>query len=196
MMHYWRNDARLREGDLVLFDYAPDYRYYTSDIGRMMPVTGAYSAVQRELYGFVVEYHKVLLSLCRAGRTAGEILAQAAERGRPLVEGWRWSKPIYRAAALNLLASPRPLSHGVGMSVHEAADWRGRPIEPGLVFTVDPELVVPEEQLYIRVEDTVAATPAGVEVLTAAAPLELDDVERVMREPGMLQAYPPADLSA
>jgi len=191
MMHYWRNNTQLMDGELVIFDYAPDYHYYTSDIGRMMPVNGRYSAVQRELYGFVLEYHKLLLALCRPGRTANEILQEAAAQMRPRAEAWAWSKPIYRAGALKLLESQRPLSHGVGMPVHEAADWKGDRIQPGLVFTVDPELVIPEEKLYIRVEDTVVATADGIENLTAAAPFEMDAVERTMQQSGMLQAFPP-----
>jgi Xaa-Pro aminopeptidase len=182
----------LADGDLVLFDYAPDYNYYTSDIGRMWPVNGKYAPLQRELCGFVLEHHRVLLSLVRAGRTKDEILTEAAERVRPRVESIEWSKPIYRAAAHRLLESKRPLSHGVGMSVHEAAAWASSPIEPGLVFAVDPELVVPEERLYIRVEDTVVVTDSGIEILTDGCPREMDDVERLMSESGgMLRNHPP-----
>ena len=54
-MHYFRNTATLKDGDLVLMDYAPDYRYYVSDIGRMWPVNGKYSAWQRELLQFVLD---------------------------------------------------------------------------------------------------------------------------------------------
>jgi len=60
-----------------------------------------------------------------------------------------------------------------------------------VVFALDPQMWVPEEQLYIRVEDTVAVTEDGVENFTELAPLELDDVERVMTEEGMLQSFPP-----
>ncbi len=190
MMHYWRNDAACRAGDLVLFDYAPDYNYYTSDIGRMWPVDGRYSPLQRELYGFVLAHHAVLLDVIRPGRTKDEMLAEAAERMRPAVESTKWSKPIYRAAAIKLLESKRPLSHGVGMPVHDAGRWEDRPAEAGLVFAVDPELFVPEEQLYIRVEDTVLVTETGCENLTAGCPREMDAVERLMSETGMLQNHP------
>ncbi|MGE5611244.1 MAG: aminopeptidase P N-terminal domain-containing protein [Bacillota bacterium] len=189
MMHYWRNNTRLRNGEWVLMDYAPDVNNYTSDIGRMWPVNGTYSAVQRELYGFVVEYHKVLLSLIRPGVWPEQILHEAAERMRPRMESWGFSKEIYREGARQLLASKRPLSHGVGMAVHEATGYFGRPLEVGTVFAVDPELVVPEEKLYIRCEDTVAVTEKGMENLTAPAPLELSDVEAAMKEPKGLGRY-------
>ncbi len=191
MMHYWRNNCVLQDGELVIFDYAPDFNNYTSDIGRMWPVNGKYSPVQRELYGFVLEHHKMLLALIKPGRTKDEVIAEAAERLRPVVEKWNWSKPIYKAGALKLLESKRPLSHGVGMAVHEAAAWADRPIEVGLVFAVDPELVIPEEELYIRVEDTVVVTENGIENLTASCPMEMDDVEKIMREPAILQKFGP-----
>jgi Xaa-Pro aminopeptidase len=196
MMHYWRNNAHLKDGDLVIFDYAPDYNNYTSDIGRMWPVSGTYSPSQRELYGFVLEHHRVLLGLIRPGYMKDEVLAEAAERMRPVAESTRWSKPFYKVAARRLLESKRPLSHGVGMSVHEAADWSSRPIEQGLVFAVDPELVVPEERLYIRVEDTVLVTADGIENLTASCPREMDAVERLMREsPGTLERVRPVNAN-
>jgi Xaa-Pro aminopeptidase len=58
------------------------------------------------------------------------------------------------------------------------------------LFALDPQLVIPEERLYLRVEDTVALTETGVENLTGAAPLELDEVERTMRDEGVLQRFP------
>jgi len=184
--HYSRNDRRLRDGDLVLMDYAPDYKGYTSDIGRMFPANGRYSRWQRELYGFVVEYHKALLKRIRAGVTAEEVLEGTAEEMRRLVEKVSFSKPAYEKAAREMLAFKGHLSHSVGMEVHDPGNYRSEPLRPGLVFSVDPQMWVPEERLYIRVEDTVLMTEGGVEVLTGSAPLELEDVERTMREEGLL----------
>jgi Xaa-Pro aminopeptidase len=181
MMHYWRNSAALAEGDLVIYDYAPDYNNYTSDIGRMWPVDGRFSAAQRELYGFVLACHRTLLKIIRPRRTKEEILAEFAQLMRPVVESMQWSKSIYKDAALRLLESKRPLSHGVGMSVHEADEWASRPIEPGLVFAVDPELFIPEEKTYVRVEDTVLVTEEGIENLTAACPADMEDIENLMQ---------------
>jgi Xaa-Pro aminopeptidase len=179
MMHYWRNNSKLVDGDLVLFDYAPDLNNYTSDIGRMWPVNGKFSNEQREVYGFVLEYHKVLLPLIRAGRMAEEVLKEGAQRMRPKVG--RFKNELLREGAAKLLESKRPLSHGVGMTVHEAGPWKERPMEEGLVFAVDPEFVVPEMKLYVRCEDTVVVTNDGCENLTATAPVEIEEIERVMR---------------
>jgi len=189
--HYWRNNDALRDGDTVLLDYAPDYEQYTSDIGRMWPVNGTYTAEQRQLYGFIVEYHKTLLSLIGPGALAADIMDQAAETMRPVIDNTAWSKPHYEAAARGALAFRGHLSHTVGLDVHDAGNYWPEPLRPGTVFSVDPMIWIPEERLYVRVEDTVAITDDGLENLTELAPLELDDVEACMREPGMLDAYPP-----
>jgi Xaa-Pro aminopeptidase len=188
--HYRANNAQLTDGDLVLVDCAPDYHYYTSDIGRMWPVNGRYSDVQRELYGFVVEYHKAFLELIRPGVTAEQITAEAAERMRAVVEATRWSKPIYAQGARDALKWAYHMTHPVGMAVHDVGHYRGKPLQPGVVLTLDPTLRVPEEQLYIRSEDTLLITEDGFENFTAAAPLELDDVEATIAQAGMLQRFP------
>lgn len=187
--HYSANAAELVDGDLVLMDYAPDYAYYTSDIGRMWPVNGRYSEWQRELYGFVLAYHGELLARIRPGATPDEILAEAAAAMRARVDELGVSSPQHRSAFEDAFAFAGHLSHPVGMAVHDVGDYRGRPLEPGLVFSVDPMIWVPDERLYVRVEDTVAVTEDGVENLTGFVPLALDDVEALMREPGLLQHW-------
>ncbi|MCX7683359.1 MAG: aminopeptidase P N-terminal domain-containing protein [Anaerolineae bacterium] len=180
-IHYFRNDCPLKDGDLVLMDVAPECNYYTSDIGRMWPVNGTYAPWQRELYGYIVEYHKTLLAHIRPGVTPEQVLDEAAAAMHPVWENWRFSKDIYREGARRTLGFRGHLSHPVGMAVHDDGDYHHRPLRPGTVFSVDPQMWIPEERLYIRVEDTVAVTEDGIENLTAAAPLELDDVEALMR---------------
>jgi Xaa-Pro aminopeptidase len=189
--HYGANNCPLQDGDLVLVDCAPDYRYYTSDIGRMWPVNGRYSPLQRELYGFMVQYHKVLLGLLRPGVTDAQIQQEAAAEMKKVIEKTRFSKDIYEAAARRTLTFPYHMSHCVGMAVHDVGHYRGKALQPGTVFAVDPQMWIPEEKLYIRVEDTVVVTDSGIENLTADAPLELEDVEALMQGPGMLERNPP-----
>ncbi len=188
--HYQMNNCPLNDGEMVLVDCAPDYNYYTSDIGRMWPVNGTYSQAQRELYGFVVEYHKSLLAGIRPGRMYADIQAESTEAMRALVAKSTFSKPIYKAACENMCEFPWHLSHAVGMCVHDGSP-RMKPLEPGMIFAVDPQMRVPEERLYIRCEDTIVVTEDGIENFTEAAPLELDDMEKMMAEPGMLQTSPP-----
>jgi Xaa-Pro aminopeptidase len=185
--HYSRNNAVLQDGDIVLVDSAPDYKCYTSDIGRTWPVNGVYTTWQRELYGYIVKYQQTLLGLLRPGLMADDILKTAAERMAGVVASTRFSKRVYEEAARRTLEFKGHLSHPVGLSVHDVGPYRHKPLESGVVLSVDAMMWVPEEQLYIRCEDTVVITPDGIENLTAAAPLDPDAIEAVMHEDS---AYP------
>ena len=90
----------------MLMDYAPDVAYYTSDIGRMWPVSGTYSPLQRVAYGFIVEYHRELLRLVRPGAMPADILAESAATMRERIEELSFAEAPYKAAALAALESP------------------------------------------------------------------------------------------
>jgi Xaa-Pro aminopeptidase len=181
----------LKDGDLVLMDYAPDYRYYVSDIGRVWPVSGRYLPWQRELLQFILEWRNAVLARIRPGVTPAEIYAQAREAMAPVLARTSFSKPAYAAAARKLLETGGgTFSHTVGMAVHDVGSYRDGPLRPGQVFSVDPQLWVPEENLYLRYEDTVVVTETGVENFTAFLPSELDQMEALVREQGIVQKLP------
>ncbi|MBD3184449.1 M24 family metallopeptidase [Candidatus Poribacteria bacterium] len=188
--HYCENDCQLNDGDIVLVDCAPDYHYYTSDIGRMWPVNGVYSNAQKAIYGFVVEYHKVLLDLIGPGRMVADIHKEAAEKMGDVLENWDFATPDHKEAAGAMFNFGGHISHCVGLTVHDGGLHYSRPLEPGMVFTVDPQFRLPEEKLYYRVEDTIVITEDGIENFTAEAPLEIEDVESLMKEKGLLQEFP------
>jgi Xaa-Pro aminopeptidase len=196
-MHYFRNTSTLKDGDLVLMDYAPDYRYYTSDIGRVWPVNGKYNAWQRELLQFVLEYHKAVMTRIRPGVTADQIMKEAAEAMETVFARTKFSKPAYEKAARTLVERGGGVfSHTVGMAVHDVGGYRQGPLKPGQVFSIDPQLRVPEENLYLRYEDTIVVTPAGFENFTDFLPMELDDMEKLVREKGIVQTAPPVPAFA
>lgn len=185
--HYYRNAKRLEAGDLVLMDYAPDYRYYVSDIGRMWPVDGRYRPWQREILQFVLDYRNETLRRIRPGPTPREIQAEVRRAMEPVLARARFSKPAYEAAARRLVETGGGVfSHTVGMAVHDVGGYQDG-LRPGHVFSVDPQLWVPEEKLYFRYEDTVVVTETGVENFTAFLPAELDALEALVREPGIVQ---------
>jgi len=189
-MHYYRNTRRLEAGDLVLMDYAPDYRYYVSDIGRVWPVNGTYAPWQRELLQFVLEYHKAVMSRVKPGAMPQQILADARAAMEPIVAKTKWSKPAYEAAARRLIeTSGGALSHMVGMAVHDVGSYRDG-LKPGHVLSIDPQLRVPEENLYLRFEDTIVVTETGYENFTAFIPMELDAMEAMVKEKGLVQKAP------
>lgn len=191
-MHYYRNTSELRDGDLVLMDYAPDYHYYVSDVARMWPVNGKFSEWQRELLGFVLEYRNAIMKRIRPGVTVRQIMEEARQVMEDVFKSAKFSKAIYEQAAHKLVETGGGVfSHPVGMAVHDDGRYADGPLRPGQVFAVDPQLRVPEENLYIRYEDTVVVTQEGVENFTDLLPSELDDIERLMNEQGVVQKAPP-----
>jgi Xaa-Pro aminopeptidase len=191
-MHYFRNTSTLKDGDLVLMDYAPDYRYYISDIGRVWPVSGTYAPWQRELLQFILEYRNAIMSRIKPGVTTRQIMDQAQVAMDPIIARTKFSKPTYEKAARTLVETGGGVfSHTVGMAVHDVGRYADAPLKPGQVFSIDPQLRVPEESLYLRYEDTVAVTDTGVENFTDFLPSELTDMERLVREKGVVQKTPP-----
>jgi Xaa-Pro aminopeptidase len=191
--HYFRNNRQLQDGDLVLMDYAPDYHYYVSDIGRMWPVNGKFSAEQRELLEPVLRYRDFIIEYIRPGLTTEQVLSEAAAA----MEEWFAQNPFdnvrFEEAAREMVAKGSgAFSHPVGMAVHDDGDYdyRRRPLAPGMVFSVDPTLRVDEENLYLRYEDTVVVTEDGVENFTDFLPSELDDLEALVKEEGIVQRVP------
>ena len=130
-----------------------------------------------------------LLSRIRPGVTSIDVLDGAAEVMESVVEQTNFSKPAYERAAREAIEFPYHLSHPVGMSVHDVGEYRGRPLVPGHVFSVDPMLWVPDERLYIRCEDTVVVTEDGMENLPGFVPIDPVEIEHVMSEPGRLQSF-------
>jgi Xaa-Pro aminopeptidase len=189
-MHYYRNTRRLADGDLVLMDYAPDYRYYVSDIGRVWPVNGKYAPWQRELLQFTLDYHKAVMSRVKPGVTPKQILDDARAAMEPVIARTKWSKPAYEAAAKRLIeTSGGAMSHMVGMAVHDVGSYRDG-LKVGHVFSVDPQLRVPEENIYLRFEDTVVVTETGYENFTHFIPTELDAMEALVKQKGLVQKVP------
>ena len=193
--HYYRNDAQLKSGDLVLMDFAPDYGYYTSDVTRMWPVNGTYSPVQRELLQFVLEYRNAVLKLVRPGITTKEIYEQARVAMAPVMARMKWSRPAYEQAARKMVETGGgTLSHPVGLAVHDDGPYNRGPLKVGHVFSIDPQLWVPEETLYIRYEDVIVITPDGYENFTEFLPTALDELERLVGKGGIgLQLQPAAN---
>lgn len=187
----------MRDGELVLMDYCPDVGYYRCDVTRMWPVNGRFSAWQRELYGFYLGYYEAILYSIRPGITGQEVKREALEKMDALLAETRFSKPEYERAARRFVEAFRAsaddpgtnLGHGVGLSTHDPGSGRGL-LKPGMVFTIEPQFRIPEERIYIRLEDQIVITADGVRILSDWVPRDMDEIERVMAEPGLLQRYP------
>ena len=190
--HYYRNLDQLKDGDLVLMDFAPDYAYYVSDVTRMWPVNGKYNSVQRELLQFVLDYRTAVMKRIRPGVTPQAIMDEAKLAMAEVFRRTKFSKPIYEQAAHKLVDTGGGIfSHPVGMAVHDVGNYSKLPLKPGLVFSIDPQLWVPEENLYIRYEDVIVITETGYENFTDFLPVELDELEKQVGQGGIVQKLPP-----
>ncbi|MFN0088020.1 MAG: aminopeptidase P N-terminal domain-containing protein [Blastocatellia bacterium] len=191
--HYYRNLGQLKDGDLVLMDFAPDYGYYTSDVARMWPVNGGFSPVQRELLQFILDYRNTVMKRIRPGVTVKAILEEAREAMEPVFQRTKFSKLVYEQAARKLVATGGGIfSHPVGMAVHDDGPYNRDVLRPGHVFSIDPQLWVPEETLYLRYEDVIVITATGYENFTDFLPTELAELEKLVGQGGVALKLQPA----
>lgn len=191
MGHYFRKADVLKSGDLVLMDYAPDYRYYTSDVTRIWPVNGRFTPAQRALYEYIVAYRDALFRYIKPGVTSDEVLDRAAAEMKQYLVGKTFASPAHLEAVQQGLTFRGHFQHPVGMAVHDVGRVRGVPLQPGMIFTIDPMIWIPEERLYIRIEDMALVTETGVENLSGFVPSRVADVERTITETGVIQFRPP-----
>jgi Xaa-Pro aminopeptidase len=133
----------------------------------------------------------------RPGVTTAQILDQAKAAMAPVFARWKFSKPVYEKAAHDLVnRGGGVLSHPVGLTVHDDGPYDRGPLQPGHVFSIDPQLRVPEENLYIRYEDVIVVTETGLENFTSFLPSELGEIEKLVGGGGIVQKVPPSPAAA
>lgn len=196
ILHYVENNARLKDGELVLIDAGAEFQYYGSDITRTFPVSGRFSPLQRDLYTLVLDAQKAAIAQVRPGVPFSSFHDAAV---RVLTEGLVFLK-LLTGSVDDLIASEayKPFymhrtGHYLGLDVHDAGDYvlggASRPLEPGMVVTVEPGLYfgrnlldIPDEfkGIGIRIEDDLLVTLDGHEILTSAAPKEIDALEALV----------------
>jgi len=188
--HYHRNTATLGDGDLVQFDYAPDYKYYQSDVTRVFPANGTFTARQREFYTIYLQLYRALMTSIRAHASARDIVADAVPKMDAILGAYRFTDAKIKAAAAAFVdryrnSTASSLGHAVGMEVHDVTGGPHPTLEPGMVFTIEPAMQIPDEHLGLRLEDMILITESGYENLSAFVPVEIADIEKTMAEPGL-----------
>ena len=196
--HYYRNTSELKAGDLVLMDYAPDFRYYTSDVGRMWPVNGTFTPDQRALLGIILEYRNAIIARIKPGVSSQQVMEEARAAMDPVFARWTFTRPEHEQAAREMVRTGGGVfSHPVGMAVHDDGG-RPNPLRVGQVFSVDPQLWIRDANrqilLYMRYEDVGVVTDTGFENFTAFMPTTLEELERTVRLKGITQDYPPSAM--
>jgi Xaa-Pro aminopeptidase len=195
VLHYVQNDGGLKDGDLLLVDAGCELDGYAADVTRTFPVNGRFSGPQREIYDLVLAAQSAAIAAVKPGnrwdaphRAAIETLAQGMIDLKLLAGSLAEAVETesYRKYYMHRTG------HWLGLDVHDAGDYkRGgewRLLAPGMVLTVEPGCYfrpgagVPERfaGIGVRIEDDVAVTDAGAEVLTRDAPKRPADIESWM----------------
>ncbi|MCZ6465526.1 MAG: aminopeptidase P N-terminal domain-containing protein [Proteobacteria bacterium] len=193
ILHYVTNDQELRAGEMVLIDGAAEYQGYASDVTRTYPIGGRFQGPCRAVYETVLAAQDAAVAACTPGTTLEEVHQLAV---RVLVEGMVGCE-LLSGTVDDLVAAEayKPFymhrtSHWLGLDVHDVGsysqDGKPRPLEPGMVLTVEPGIYVAEDDekaderfrgIGVRIEDDVLITTDGHEVLSAEIPKRLDEVE-------------------
>ncbi|HEY6489038.1 MAG: aminopeptidase P family protein [Terracidiphilus sp.] len=184
-LHYSENSRTMEDGDIVVVDAACEYSMYASDITRTVPANGHFTARQREIYDIVLGAQQAAIDAFVAGKSTindrdrrdANSLDTAAYnyinthgkdlQGQPLGKYWLHG-----------------LGHMVGIDVHDPADYPAV-LKPGMVFTIEPGVYIPEEKIGVRIECDFLVNEDGKLVdLDAALPHTADEVEAAMRNTG------------
>jgi len=177
VLHYSTLDAQIKDGDIVVLDVGGEYGGYAADITRTLPANGKFTARQREIYEIVLGAQNAALAEVKPGATihGGAIDLNAIARKYINTHGKDLhGKPLGQYFI-------HGLSHHLGLDVHDPGST-SRPLEPGMVITIEPGIYIPEENLGVRIEDDVLVTKDGHELLTARLPREVDEIEKIMAQ--------------
>jgi len=166
-LHYHKYDRILKDGDFLVIDGGPDLHYYDIDITVSYPVNGKFTPRQREIYEACNAMHEACMKVYRPGLTQAQLVPEVMEVLREW--GHDTSLPIWKSFRANF-------GHYVGMAVHDVGS-SPKVLETGMVIANEPLAVFAEENLGVRVEDTILITETGCENLTAGLPRTVAEIE-------------------
>jgi Xaa-Pro aminopeptidase len=173
--HYFANNRKIEDGDLVVVDIGAEYQYYTADITRTYPANGTFTPRQREIYQLVLDAQQAAADHIKTGETK-------------LMELTGWVSNYFKKSPLRAKGEDgnehtmdyffiHGLGHHLGLDVHDDADY-SKPLQIGEVFTIEPGLYIPSENLGVRIEDDYVLTDHGLEKLSKDIPSDPDEIER------------------
>ena len=179
ILHYTGLASRIEPGDIVVLDVGAEYSGYCADITRTLPAGGVFSPRQREIYEIVLGAQNAALAAIKPGM---------------LLTGRSGDKSLYKIAYDYINSHGKDshgqplgkyfihgLGHHIGLEVHDAGD-PSRPLESGMVVTMEPGIYLPEENLGVRIEDDVLVTETGYKLLSARLPRTVEEIEKIMAD--------------
>lgn len=196
VLHYVENDQIIEDGELVLIDAGAEYDYYAADITRTFPINGQFNQAQRAIYQLVLDTQLAVIDSIKPGATIEQLQQLTC---RLLTQGLLdlgllsgdFDQLIADAAYQRFYM--HGVSHWLGMDVHDVGDYKidgqSRPLQAGMVITVEPGLYIEKQDssvaqqwrgIAVRIEDDVLVTDDGCEVLTAALPKTIEAIEELV----------------
>jgi Xaa-Pro aminopeptidase len=178
VLHYSEDEQTIKNGDLVVMDVAGEYSMYASDITRTVPANGKFTPRQREIYDIVLGAHDAAIKAFKAGEST------ISRTGNNSI--YKVAYDYINTHGKDLHGEPlgkyfiHGLSHFVGLNVHDVGDGNA-PLQPGAVFTIEPGIYIPEENLGVRIEDILWVNDRGELInLSGDLPTRADAVEKAM----------------
>ncbi|MFA6534635.1 MAG: aminopeptidase P N-terminal domain-containing protein [Candidatus Babeliales bacterium] len=171
ILHCNDRNTKLHADDLVVVDIGAEYGFYSSDLTRTFPVAGKFSVRQKEVYDIVLQTQKHIESLAVPGmylNNANDPKRSLHHQAVNFLDKHGYSKYFVHG-----------IGHFLGLDVHDVGS-NDLPLQPGDVFTIEPGLYIPEENIGIRIEDDYAMAEDGVVCLSADLPKSADDIENMM----------------
>jgi Xaa-Pro aminopeptidase len=172
-LHYSRNARRMDSGEVVVMDVAAECDNYASDVTRTIPVNGKFSPREREIYNIVLGAQRAAIAAVKPGA----LITRAGLYQIAFDYINTHGKDLHGEALGKYFT--HGLSHHVGLDVHDLSD-NNTPLKAGMVITIEPGIYIPEENIGVRIEDTVLVTQTGAIVMSAALPTDADAIERAM----------------
>ncbi|KEO73107.1 peptidase M24 [Anditalea andensis] len=190
ILHYIENDKRDIDKRLILMDLGAEYRGYTADVTRTIPISGKYNEEEKAIYDLVYKAQEAGFNKCRAG---GEFSDINKEAQRIINEGLISLGIIKRGQRHKYF--PHGTSHHLGLDVHDRGTYGV--LKEGMVLTVEPGIYIPEGSdcdpkwwgIAVRIEDDVLITSDGYENLSSLAPRSSDEIESMMANPSILEQW-------
>ena len=183
-LHYSKNQSRLNDGDLLLFDFGCELKNYASDLSRTIPINGKFTERQKDCYNAVLRVMKEITKLYRPGGTINEI----NETTHRLMEQEIIKLGLFTAEDVKKQDPEKPLerkylmhgmAHHIGLDVHDSID-KFKPFEPGMILSCEPGIYIREEGIGIRIENDLLITEGEPINLFEGLPTEIEEIEAAM----------------
>ena len=196
VLHYIENNRQTVSTDLVLMDLGAEYHGYTADITRTIPGDGTFSTEQAAIYNLVYQAQEAAFKICKPGtairettRVSREIIDKGLAKLGIIKEGEQ--HPYF----------PHGVSHHIGLDVHDRSASPN--LAENMVITVEPGIYIPANspcdpkwwRIGVRIEDDILITKTGYELLSAKTPRKMQDIEKLMKEKSVLDAFILPDLN-